>query len=142
ERAALTLGTLTDDELANAVFMHGNERPPIQDVIAGTAFMPIVYLTAAKERIRWLSRALETARASSPNAAGAEGSHVQCCDTPSFCSSVRRCTAQDVAPVQESSSCDHQWTWADGKCADCGANVQQPTQTTGMTLVERIEHVG
>ncbi|MDN7658483.1 hypothetical protein [Burkholderia cenocepacia] len=72
ERAALTLGTLTDDELANAVFMHGNERPPIQDVIAGTAFMPIVYLTAAKERIRWLSRALETARALPPNAAGAE----------------------------------------------------------------------
>ncbi|EPS1221645.1 hypothetical protein ACVBR5_000871 [Burkholderia cenocepacia] len=78
ERAALTLGTLTDDELANAVFMHGNERPPIQDVIAGTAFMPIVYLTAAKERIRWLSRALEAARASSPNAAGAEGdSHLR-----------------------------------------------------------------
>ncbi len=76
ERAALTLGTLTDDELANAVFMHGNERPPIQDVIAGTAFMPIVYLTAAKERIRWLSRALETARASSPNAAGAEGANL------------------------------------------------------------------
>ncbi|WP_069351810.1 hypothetical protein [Burkholderia cenocepacia] len=68
ERATLTLGALTDDELANAVFMHGNERPPIQDVIAGTAFMPIVYLTAAKDRIRWLSRALEAARASSANA--------------------------------------------------------------------------
>lgn len=62
ERAALTLGTLTDDELANDVFMHGNDRPPLQDVLAGKAFLPIVYLTAAKDRIRWLSRALEAAQ--------------------------------------------------------------------------------
>ncbi|MBU9563064.1 hypothetical protein LGN12_30800 [Burkholderia multivorans] len=53
------------------------------------------------------------ARASSPNAAGAEGV-----------------------------TCGHQWTWADGKCADCGAFAQQPTATTGMTLAERIAHVG
>jgi len=58
ERADLALGELTDDELANAVFMHGNEMPDFQRVLAGTAKMPIVYLTAAKDRIRWLSRAL------------------------------------------------------------------------------------
>lgn len=62
ERAALTLGAYTDDELANAVFLHGNETPSMADVVAGKALMPIVYLTAAKERIRWLSRRLsETA---------------------------------------------------------------------------------
>ena len=42
ERAALCRGNLTDDELANEVFM----SPDIGN------------LTAAKERIRWLSRAL------------------------------------------------------------------------------------
>ena len=43
ERAALTLGDFTDDELANEVFMFPN----------------IGNLIAAKERIRWLSRQLE-----------------------------------------------------------------------------------
>lgn len=43
ERAVLSKGHLTDDELANAVYMEPN----------------IENLTAAKERIRWLSRALE-----------------------------------------------------------------------------------
>lgn len=59
DRAQLTLGDLTDDELANAVFMHGDGKPSIAEIIAGTAKMPIVYLTAAKERIRWLSRKVE-----------------------------------------------------------------------------------
>jgi|GEM_PF-1130924 len=58
ERAALTLGTLTDDELANAVYLHGNEQPSMADLVAGKALSGIVYLTAAKDRIRWLSRAL------------------------------------------------------------------------------------
>lgn len=58
ERSELPLGNLTDDELANAVFLHGDTVPPLAEVIAGTAKMPIVYLTAAKERIRWLSRKL------------------------------------------------------------------------------------
>lgn len=58
ERAALALGDLTDDELANAVFLYGDTQPSIAEVIAGTAKMPIVYLTAGKERIRWLSRKL------------------------------------------------------------------------------------
>jgi len=59
ERAKLTLGKMTDDELANAVFLYGNQKPRVDDILAGTAHMPIVYLQAAKERIRWLSRALE-----------------------------------------------------------------------------------
>lgn len=66
DRAALTMGNLTDDELANGVFLHGDGthgRAPIQEVIAGRAFWPIAWLTAAKDRIRWLSRALERERA-------------------------------------------------------------------------------
>jgi hypothetical protein len=43
ERAALSCGTLTDDELANAVYLDPN----------------IAHLSAAKDRIRWLSRKLE-----------------------------------------------------------------------------------
>ncbi len=58
ERAALCLGKLTDDELANAAFMNYDVRPSIQGLIDGKAFSPIVYMTAVKERIRWLSRAL------------------------------------------------------------------------------------
>ena len=45
ERANLCKGDLTDDELANEVYM----KPDIGNLIA------------AKERIRWLSRALEKA---------------------------------------------------------------------------------
>ena len=58
KREDLVLGDLTDNQLANAVFLFGNSRPDIQDVIDGKAKMPIVYLTAAKERIRWLTRQL------------------------------------------------------------------------------------
>jgi len=61
ERAALTLGQLSDDELANEAFMNYDRRPPVERLIAGTAFMPIVYMTAVKERIRWLSRRLAAA---------------------------------------------------------------------------------
>lgn len=66
ERAALTLGNLTDDELANAVFLHGNEQPTMADLVAGKALSGIVYLTAAKDRIRWLSRALVDATCKQP----------------------------------------------------------------------------
>ncbi|HEY8331527.1 MAG TPA: hypothetical protein VIO83_09405 [Pseudomonas sp.] len=66
ERAALALGHLTDDELANAVYLHGNEQPSMADLVAGKALSGIVYLTAAKERIRWLSRALSGATAPQP----------------------------------------------------------------------------
>mgnify|MGYP003630960618 CR=1 FL=1 len=47
ERARLCMGHVTDDELANEVFL----KPTIGN------------LTAAKERIRWLSRRLEASRA-------------------------------------------------------------------------------
>jgi hypothetical protein len=46
ERAALCYGTLTDDELANAVYLDPN----------------IAHLSAAKDRIRWLSRKLEESK--------------------------------------------------------------------------------
>lgn len=58
ERASLPMGHLTDDELANAVFMYGDSIPSATELMNG-AHMPIAYLTAAKERIRWLSRQLE-----------------------------------------------------------------------------------
>ena len=59
ERAALAMGNLTDDELANAAFVNYDVRPPLQDIIAGKAYSPIAYMTAVKDRIRWLSRSLE-----------------------------------------------------------------------------------
>lgn len=80
ERAALTLGNLTDDELANAVFLHGNEQPNMADMAAGKALAGIVYLTAAKDRIRWLSRALADAIAPQPAelAFDVEAMHTAC----------------------------------------------------------------
>ena len=48
ERSKLCKGHLTDDELANEVYLNPD----------------IVNLTAAKERIRWLSRELEKAKQS------------------------------------------------------------------------------
>lgn len=59
EREDLCMGDMTDDELANAVFMHGNSEPRMRDLFEGKALMPIAYLTAAKDRIRWLSRSNE-----------------------------------------------------------------------------------
>lgn len=58
ERAKLAMGDLTDDEIANAVFMHGDGHTSVHDIMSGKVKPAIVYLTAAKERIRWLSRAL------------------------------------------------------------------------------------
>ena len=52
-RDELPRGDVTDYALANEVYLHGNMKPTIDDMLAG--HMPIVYLTAAKERIRWLS---------------------------------------------------------------------------------------
>jgi hypothetical protein len=56
ERGDLVLGELTDDEMANAVFLHGDNALPIASRFSGEIKAPIVYLTAAKDRIRWLSR--------------------------------------------------------------------------------------
>lgn len=58
ERAALCMGKLTDDELANGAFMNYDVRPPIADIVAGKAFSPIAWMSAVKDRIRWLSRRL------------------------------------------------------------------------------------
>lgn len=56
ERADLALGDMTDDALANAIFMNYDVFPPVQDLLSGAGKMPIVYMTGGKERIRWLSR--------------------------------------------------------------------------------------
>ena len=61
DRAKLPLGHLTDDELANAAFLHYDQSPPIEHVLTGVAKMPTVYMTAIKERVRWLSRELQAA---------------------------------------------------------------------------------
>lgn len=60
ERGSLMLGSYTDDELANAIFMWGNpsDREKHERLLKGE-IMDIAYLTAGKERIRWLSRHLE-----------------------------------------------------------------------------------
>jgi len=59
ERSDLTLGKYTDDELANGAFMNYDISPSVEDMISGKRFSSIVWMTAVKERIRWLSRALE-----------------------------------------------------------------------------------
>jgi hypothetical protein len=66
ERSELCMGHLTDDELANGVFMHGNEPLNIEKLLSKDPdYHPsIAWLTAAKDRIRWLSRKLEEATAS------------------------------------------------------------------------------
>lgn len=60
QRSDLTMGNLTDDELANEVFLNGDARPSIKEMLDGNLMPSVVYLTAAKERIRWLSRQLVT----------------------------------------------------------------------------------
>jgi hypothetical protein len=73
ERAALTLGNLTDDELANEAFLNYDKRLSLEDMLHPKPgrHMPIVWMTAVKERIRWLSRALERALAAPEVQAGA-----------------------------------------------------------------------
>lgn len=68
ERATLTLGQLTDDELANGVFMNADQPMDIARILARDPnyHPPIAWLTAAKERIRWLSRALVKAQGAAP----------------------------------------------------------------------------
>lgn len=58
ERASLAMGHLSDDELANAVFLCGNEQPSFEQMLSKDYVLPAAYLTAAKDRIRWLSRKL------------------------------------------------------------------------------------
>jgi hypothetical protein len=67
ERASLTLGQYTDDELANGVFLNADQPMNIERILARDPnyHAPIAWLTAAKDRIRWLSRALVRAEGAS-----------------------------------------------------------------------------
>ena len=56
ERAKLTMGKLTDDELANGAFLNYDRPLNIEGIMAGTHSSPIAWMTAVKDRIRWLSR--------------------------------------------------------------------------------------
>lgn len=62
ERGQLMLGKWTDDELANAIFLYGNpsDYEKTKRLLSGE-ISDIAFLTAGKERIRWLSRHLELA---------------------------------------------------------------------------------
>jgi hypothetical protein len=61
ERAALCLGHLTDDEIANGVFANGGARIDVRRAVNPDYIAPFGWLTGAKDRIRWLSRALTEA---------------------------------------------------------------------------------
>lgn len=63
ERAKLTMGHLTDDELANGAFMNFDQPLNVRGILNGTHASPIAWMTAVKDRIRWLSRALAAAEA-------------------------------------------------------------------------------
>lgn len=63
ERAELAMGDLTDDGLANGAFMNYDAPLNLAGILAGTHSSPIAWMTAVKDRIRWLSRSLEQARA-------------------------------------------------------------------------------
>lgn len=58
ERAKLSMGNLTDDQIANGIFLFFDVRPPLEEIAAGRASSPMAWMTAGKERIRWLSRKL------------------------------------------------------------------------------------
>lgn len=60
DRGNLMLGDHTDDELANEVFLYGDMSADDKHraIMSGKP-SSIAYLTAGKERIRWLSRHLE-----------------------------------------------------------------------------------
>lgn len=62
ERGSLCMGKYTDDEIANGVFMNGDmpEHERHRALLSGRP-SSIAWLTAGKERIRWLSRHLESA---------------------------------------------------------------------------------
>lgn len=68
ERAALVLGDLTDDELANAAYMNYDRALDIDAVLNRKPgyHPPIVWMTAVKDRIRWLSRQLLAASPAPP----------------------------------------------------------------------------
>lgn len=54
-RDSLPMGEMSDYEFANNLYLFGDEQPQLHELLAGTKKRPIVWLTAAKDRIRWLS---------------------------------------------------------------------------------------
>lgn len=62
ERTELVMGNLTDDELANGAFLNYDQHPSVKDLLMGNGVTPIVWMTAVKDRIRWLSRKLVEAQ--------------------------------------------------------------------------------
>lgn len=71
ERADLAMGHLSDDELANGAFLNYDAPLNLEGIQAGTHSSPIAWMTAVKDRIRWLSRRLEEATRET----GRAGSH-------------------------------------------------------------------
>ena len=66
ERAALALGDLSDEELANGAFLNYDAKLNVEAILRREPnyHSPIAWMTAVKDRIRWLSRRLEVAAAS------------------------------------------------------------------------------
>ena len=108
ERAALAMGNLTDDELANAAFVNYDVRPPLQDIIAGKAYSPIAYMTAVKDRIRWLSRSLEKA-ISERDALAAELKAVREQEPVAWFCYSSEAGYCNFGTLQEASSCAAEW---------------------------------
>ncbi len=67
ERADLAMGDLSDDELANGAFLNYDAPLNLEGIRAGTHSSPIAWMTAVKDRIRWLSRRLEQAKLEATN---------------------------------------------------------------------------
>ena len=67
ERAELPMGDLSDDELANGAFLNYDAPLNLEGIRAGTHSSPIAWMTAVKDRIRWLSRKLEEAELEATN---------------------------------------------------------------------------
>lgn len=63
ERTDLAMGHLSDDELANGAFLNYDGVLDIARIMAKDPdyHSPIAWMTAVKDRIRWLSRRLEEA---------------------------------------------------------------------------------
>lgn len=63
-RNELPMGDMTDYHFANQLYLCGDQSPSLEQLLSGEAKRPIVWLTAAKERIRWLSYQLHLAESS------------------------------------------------------------------------------
>lgn len=110
-RESLPMGNLTDDDLANGAFMNFDVRPPLQAIIDGKAFSPIGWMTAVKDRIRWLSRRLISAERDRDDLRKALGSGGRHCndDTPSsdLCEAIIDSKEADVGQ-----GLNPYWKWA------------------------------